>query len=250
MASNISDVAAMGGRPARAVATLCVGGATPITFVDELMDGLLQAAERWGVAVVGGDVSGAQQISLGVALLGTAERPVLRSGAQPGDVLCVTGSLGGAAGGLLALRKGLDGAGELKRRQLRPGARVEEGVAIARASATAMIDISDGFAADLAHLLKASGVGCDVEIESLPVDAALAEVATLIPPIEAALIGGEDLELLFSISEASLPGLEAVMEDLGTEVTQVGVVTDGPARIGDSTLEEWKERGWEHLRTS
>lgn len=249
MAANVSDVAAMGGRPARAVATLCLPPTTSVAFVDELLDGMLEVSGRWGVGLAGGDLSEAGRISVGVALLGTTSHSVLRSGARPGDALCVTGTLGGAAGGLLALRGGIEGADELKRRQLRPVARVEEGVAAASAGATAMIDISDGFARDLDHLVVASGVGCDVAIDSIPVDPALADIAELIFPMEAALAGGEDLELLFTIPESSLAELAAELKGIGTEVTRVGTITDGPACLGNASLEEWKERGWEHLRT-
>jgi thiamine-monophosphate kinase len=248
-AANVSDIAAMGGRPRRAVATLSLPSSTTVAFVDEILDGLLAASERWGAGVVGGDVSEADQISVGVALIGNAEHPVLRSGANPGDAICVTGALGGAAGGLLALRSDIEGAVELKRRQLRPVARVEEGVAAAAAGATAMIDISDGFARDLGHLVAASGVGCEVEIDSIPVDPALSEVSELIFPMEAALAGGEDFELLLTIREDSLTNLFTELNEIGTGVTRVGTITDGEARLGSASLEQWKERGWEHLRT-
>jgi len=248
-AANVSDIAAMGGRPRRAVATLCLPSTTQVAFVDELLDGLLAASERWGAGVVGGDVSEADRISVGVALVGNAEHPVLRSGAKPGDAICVTGSLGGAAGGLLALRTDVEGVAELKRRQLRPVARVEEGVVAATAGATAMIDISDGFARDLGHLVAASGVGCEIEIDSIPVDPALADLAELIFPMEAALAGGEDFELLLTIPEGSLNRLSIELNEIGTEVTRVGTITDGEARLGTTSLEQWKEGGWEHLRT-
>ena len=247
MASNVSDVAAMGGRPAKAVATLCVGRDITVALIDDLLDGILEACERWRVGLVGGDVSEAERLSLGIALLGSAERPVLRSGAMAGDLLCVTGALGGAAGGLLALRNGIAAEG-LKRRQLRPVARVEEGVAAARAGATAMIDISDGLAADLGHLVAASGVGCDVDTDSIPVDPALAEVAELIDPLEAALAGGEDLELLFTIPESSYSAAESAVKGIGTQLSRIGTITDGEARIGDSSIDRWKEEGWQHLR--
>ena len=248
LAATASDVAAMGGMPSRAVATLSMPSSCPVTVVDDLLEGMLEACERWQIGLVGGDISEADRMSLAIALLGDAQRPVLRSGAHTGDLVCVTGTLGGAAGGLLALRQGLDGLAGVKRRQLRPVARVDEGLALARAGATAMIDVSDGFIADLDHVLQASGVGCEIRLESIPVDPHLEEVAELVAPLEAALTGGEDFELLATIPEGSFAAAEAAVEALGTPITMVGMITDGAARIGDGPIADWKEKGWQHLR--
>jgi thiamine-monophosphate kinase len=171
---------------------------------------------------------------------------VLRSGARPGDAICVTGALGGAAGGLIALREGLDAPG-LTRRQLRPEARVEEGVGIARAGATAMIDLSDGLAVDLVRVMEASGTGCEVDVDSIPVDEGLAALANAAAPLELAILGGEDFELLFTMSEQALGTLRAAAIGPEIAITRIGTVTDGEARLGGDALSEWKERGWDHL---
>jgi thiamine-monophosphate kinase len=175
LAVNVSDIAAMAGHPTHAVVTLSLRPDCEVAFVDGILDGLLEASRRWSVHLVGGDLSGADQIVISLALLGAAagDRAVHRTGARPGDALCVTGRLGGAAGGLLVLRRnpgrGDDAHDRLVKRHLRPEARVEAGAALAAAGATAMIDLSDGLAVDLGHLCTSSGVGCRIDPQAIPI---------------------------------------------------------------------------------
>jgi thiamine-monophosphate kinase len=247
VAINASDVAAMGGRPLHALATLGLPPDTSRRFVDQLMDGMLDAAERWSIRLVGGDISAAGEVSVGIAMTGVPiGSPVLRSGARPGDAICVTGSLGGAAGGLIALRGGVDAPG-LARRHLRPEARVDEGEKVARAGASAMIDLSDGLAVDLARLMEASGTGCEVDTASIPVDEGLAALGDAAEPLELSILGGEDFELLFTISEEALAGLTASTTEPSTAITRIGTVAAGEARLGNDALSRWRERGWDHL---
>ena len=249
MAVNVSDVAAMAGKPSHAVATIGVHPSTPVTLVDGIARGLAAAGRRWGVAVVGGDVSAAPVLILGVTMLGAsgARRPVVRSGARPGDLVCVTGSLGGAWGGLELLRSGHAAASPaLVERQLRPQARVEDALRLSDTGATAMIDVSDGFAVDLARLMAASGTGCVVDPAAVPLDPGLGVLVDLDlwreeDLLGGAILGGEDFELL-----ATLPrGV-----DPPEGVTVVGEVTEARAlRFGDEDLEELgREHGWDHLR--
>jgi thiamine-monophosphate kinase len=248
VAVNVSDVAAMAGTPTHAVATLALPPRTPVALADGIGRGLAAAAERWGVAVVGGDVSAAPLVTLGVTVLGRAEgRAVRRSAARAGDLVCVTGSIGGAWAGLQLLRAGrLDASRALVERQLRPVARVEEGRALAEAGATAMIDVSDGFAVDLTRLMAASGTGCVVDPARVPLDPDLGVLAEAGLRREdellvGAILGGEDFELL-----ATLPREVALPEG----VTVVGEVTgDRTLRLGDDDLEEMgRNEGWDHLR--
>ena len=254
VAANASDIAAMGGRPWRAVAGVALRPDTSLEFVDSLAEGLASACREWDIGLVGGDFSSAREISATVALLGRAHEggPVLRRSANIGDALCVTGALGGAAGGLLALNGKLAPGAELAplvERQLRPRARVAEGEALA-GLVTAMIDISDGLAVDLGHLTDSSGVGCDVDLASIPVDPGLRRL----PFTDAAqtqglaITGGEDFELLFTIDEGHLEEARAVLAETGTPLTRIGVITEGPARIGGRDLDDWRAQGWEHLR--
>jgi thiamine-monophosphate kinase len=251
VAINASDIAAMGGMPRRAVTTLVVPRSTPLAFVDALADGLAEGARAHGVGVVGGDVSRGSEITVGLAMIGLPTvAPVLRSGAKSGDLICVTGTLGAAAAGLLVLQ-GLDAPRaareRLSARQLRPIARVEEGRAIALGGATAMIDISDGLIADLGHILAASGVGCSVDPGSIPIDPDVLEVMGS-DASELALHGGEDFELLFTIPEDEFRAVTQVVAEFGTMVTRIGEITEEGKLWGG---EEWMEievAGWDHLR--
>jgi thiamine-monophosphate kinase len=253
MAANASDVASMGGRPTHAVAAVSLPPTTPLSFVDDLVDGFIQAANKWGFSIVGGDVSAASEISVCVAMVGvpTGSQAVQRRGARLGDAICVTGALGGAAAGLVALRRGIttddDRVARLIQRQLRPAARVEEAVLVTELGPTAMIDVSDGLAVDLEHLLEASGRSCDIEENAVPVDPDIAAVDG-IDPFEAAVIGGEDFELLFTIDAGSLDQAAAALRSIGTSVARIGTVVSEGRHIGPRSLSEWRELGWEHLR--
>lgn len=255
VAINASDIAAMGGRPWRAVAAVSLRPDTTVGFVDELAAGIACACEEWDIGLAGGDFSSGREISASLALIGKAPEggAVLRSGAKPGDALCVTGALGAAAGGLLALA---DGAGKdeslktLTERQLRPRARVAEGLVLGRL-VSAMIDVSDGLATDLGHICDASGVGCDVDVDLIPVDPALENLPSQQHPrgpLHLAVTGGEDFELLFAIDEGHLTRAGAGLDELGTPMKKVGVVTEGRRLIGGRDLDDWRAEGWEHLR--
>jgi len=196
LAVNLSDIAAMGGRPGHAVVSV-VGLSPP--KVEELYEGILEASVLYSCPVVGGDLSQGHEVVISVTVTGWAdERPVLRSGARPGDRIWVTGPLGAAAAGLRWLRahgrpKPATAEAALVRAHARPRPALAEGVAARRAGATAMIDVSDGLVADLAHIAEASGVGFDLCPEpELPV----APGATL----EEALGGGDDYVLAFTMA--------------------------------------------------
>ena len=249
VAVNVSDVAAMAGKPTHAVATLVLPPSTPVDLVEGIGRGLAAAARRWDTSVVGGDLSAGPVVALGLTVIGAlaTRRAVTRGGARPGDLVCVTGSIGGSWGGLELLRRGRgDAAPELVERHLRPVARVDEGRLLSDLGATAMIDVSDGLAVDLARLMHASGTGCRVDPAAVPVDPGLDVLVELgIARSEdltrSAILGGEDFELL-----ATLPaGIEAP-----GGVTVVGEVTEaGRLRFGDDDLEELgREHGWDHLR--
>ena len=242
VAVNVSDVAAMAGRPTHAVATLALQPSTPVDLVDGIGRGLAAAARRWDVAVVGGDLSAAPVTTIGLAMIGVPfHRAVPRDGARPGDRICLTGTIGGSWGGLTLLRAGRgDDSLDLVERHLRPQARVDEGRVLAELGATAMIDVSDGFAVDLTRLMRASGTGCNVEPSAVPLYPGLAVLGEE-DVLRGAILGGEDFELL-----ATLPR----DVDPPDGVTVVGEVTEGPSlRFGDDDLEEMgRERGWDHLR--
>jgi thiamine-monophosphate kinase len=207
--ANLSDLAAMGARP---VALLAAFG-LPAGFADaaEIAAGM----REHGVPVAGGDLSRSPVLVVSVTALGRAERPVLRSGGRPGDLLAVTGRLGGQAASRYAGR-------------VTP--RSEEGCALATV-ATAMIDLSDGIASDAGRLARASGVGAVVELERLP----RAPGAT----IEQAATGGEDYELLVALPA----GVEAPVP-----LTVVGRLTEErDVVLVDATGAPQPLRGWDHF---
>jgi thiamine-monophosphate kinase len=254
LAVNVSDIAAMGGRASKGVVTLTIPSDTEVGFVDDVMTGLLEGAALWGVDLVGGDLGGGGEISISVALLGTSQaEPVLRSGARPGDAVCVTGVLGGAAGGLAVLKEGRprsEADRALVERQLRPKPRLEEGSIAAGVGCSAMIDISDGFAVDLWRLLVAGKVGCEVDDDLVPLDPALMESGRVADPRETAIIGGEDFELLITMDDDLVDEARRRVEAAGNTLTRVGFITESGASIGGRDIDEWRSKAWEHLSGS
>jgi thiamine-monophosphate kinase len=267
LAVALSDLAAMGAGPGEAYVVL---GIPPDLDEDgclELLEGLARVAEETGTALAGGDVTRAPALTLAVTVVGHAERPedlVTRSGARPGDTLVVTGELGGAAAGLQLLEADSSlrssfvshGATEDERtrsliaRQLEPRPRLEAGRALAEAGATAMIDLSDGLGGDAGHLAAASGVGLRIDAAVLPLAAGVAEVAVATgrDPLQLAVSGGEDYELLAAIPVDRLAAAPnrllaaasaEVEEQSGVGLTRIGEVVAGEGveiRLPDGAL--------------
>jgi thiamine-monophosphate kinase len=200
---NVSDIAAMGGRPKFALLGLGLRRGLGEGWVEEFFSGFKEAAAQNRVSLVGGDISGSRQIAISVTLVGEGERIVRRSGARPGDLVFVSGSLGRAAAGLRLLRKGHRlgedvQADALIKAFLDPVPRVRLGRELARRRlASAMLDMSDGLSVDLLHLCEESGCGADIEIERLPISPELQRIERNPEPL--ALHGGEDYELLFAV---------------------------------------------------
>ncbi len=231
--ANLSDVAAMGGRPTHVVAGVAGRGTR---LLEEVFEGLLEACRAYETALVGGDLSHSEQLFLSVAILGQAppSGAVLRSGGRPGDELYCTGPLGAAAAGLSRLRQDGRATGRLVEAFLRPRARVREGSLAARLGASAMIDISDGLAQDLSHLTAASGVGA--ELEGVPVAEGASE--------QEALSGGEDYELLFSVAPGTDVEQAFAREALAPPV-RIGRLVAEPARLS-LRGEPLEPRGYSH----
>jgi thiamine-monophosphate kinase len=261
MVANVSDVAAMGGFPTRATVALCVPADASNADIDELYDGMIGIAERYGFEIVGGDiVSSIEGLVVSVALLGAVEpdRIVTRSGAVVGDAVVVTGSLGGSEAGLLSLIEGLPGGGAVdaaRRRHLAPAARLTEAQAIIDvATPHAMIDVSDGLSSEVWHIAEESGVGVRLSGEAVPVDPAAIEVAREmgLDPLALALKSGEEFELLVTIPTSELARTADHVEAVtGTPITRVGEVVDasrGCMLTGRRGSEIPLERvGYEHL---
>lgn len=254
VAVNCSDVAAMGGTPRRALVSLGLRPGIEMEFLEALYCGMRECSDAFGMAVVGGDVSRCDQLVLSVALLGNpaGRRVIERRGARPGDVICVTGTLGAAAAGFRLARAGIPVPPALRAAHLRPVPRVREVEVLRRFIPNAMIDVSDGFAADLGHICDASGVGARVDAARLP----LIDPAGLpadFDPLELALGGGEDYELCFTIvPERAEKAAAEVEARTGTAVSLVGEVTDkvdGRVVVVGGSPRPLVATGWDHLRS-
>lgn len=261
---NVSDVAAMGGSPRYGLACLGLPPAAESAWIMELYGGMREAAEDLGLVLVGGDTSRADRTVVSVTVYGEVgkDRAVTRSGARPGDVLVVTGSLGASAGGLRLSRApeerqkaalSTDAGRTVVGVHERPVARVGEGQALAAAGATAMIDVSDGLALDLARVCEESAVGARVQLTDVPVSPALGEVAPVIgmDPLDLALHGGEDYELLAALPQQAVEDARGTIgERFGTALTAIGEVTDTLRLVAvqtDGTEVPLEPKGWDHF---
>jgi thiamine-monophosphate kinase len=244
VAVNASDVAAMGGIPRFVLAS---GGAPDPETALRCSQGVLEACERFGIYPLGGDTTRADALTVDVAILGElTTRPVLRSGASPGDLLAVTGELGASAAGLLAFERGMTGPERLIHRCLRPEPRLEAGRVAAMLGVTAMIDLSDGLASDVHHVCDQSKVGCKVDLDLLPINDDTRELAESLehdPEILAAT-GGEDYELLICAPD---PDLDALARNVEVPLTLIGEITESDVvfmRRGDPVE---GLTGWNHF---
>jgi thiamine-monophosphate kinase len=234
LAVALSDLAAMGAEPGEAYVVLGVPTDLDEEGCMELLDGMGRVAEETGTTLAGGDVTRAPVLTLTVTVVGHAERPgdfVTRSGARPGDALVVTGELGGAAAGLLLLEQrnaseidhpgGGSMSDALIATQLEPMLRLAEGRMLAKAGATAMIDLSDGLGGDASHLAEASGVGLQIDGAALP-------LADGVTDLTIAVSGGEDYELLAALPPERLEAAtSAVEKQSGIALTRIGEVVAG-----------------------
>lgn len=241
VAVNLADVAAMGAKPSSVLVGIACPPDTPTQVVAEITDGMWAEASRAGVGVSGGDLVSADQLVLSITALGDLEdrEPVTRAGARPGDVLAVAGRLGWAAAGLAVLRRGFRSPVGVVNAQRCPEPPYEAGPQAALAGATAMLDVSDGLLADLAHLADASEVGLDVQTGLLEVSTRLREVGSALgaDPLTWVLTGGEDHALV-----ATFPPFD----DLPEGWRKIGVVTMPGSGVTVDGEAYGRPGGWEH----
>jgi thiamine-monophosphate kinase len=266
-AVNLSDIAAMNGTPRQIVVGLGVSSRYTLEALEELYWGIKKACEAYHVDFVGGDTtSSLSGLFISVTVIGDVDKDQVtyRKGAKPGDLLCVSGDLGGAYMGLLTLEREkqafkanpsvqpeLQGKDYILQRQLKPEPRIDITEALKKENIlpTAMIDISDGLASEALHISKESGVGVAIYEDKLPIDQetyTTAEEFQILPSI-AALNGGEDYELLFTISQSDYDKVLKI-----PQVHVIGYITDiseGNRLISnDNTVIELSAQGWDAFR--
>lgn len=250
IASNVADVAAMGAKPTALVVAIALPGHTQISWLEDfaagLNAGLTQLAP--GASVVGGDLARADQVFISVTAHGDLEglEPVLRSGAKPGDILAVAGTLGKAAAGLSLLQSEIADAknafDELVSIQLRPMPPIPAGVLANKAGATSMLDVSDGLAKDASRIAKASGVTVQIDKSALLGFEAVLELAALrleVTTEDWVLFGGEDHALLATFPEGS--SIPKEFKPIGRIIASSGVLV----LLDDIELQA---NGWDSIR--
>lgn len=241
-AANLADIAAMGARPTALLVSLCVPADLDIAWAEGLADGLTAEAARVGAAVVGGDTSASPTLTVAVTALGDLQgrAPVLRSGAQPGDVVALAGRTGYAAAGYTVLSRGFRTPKILVAAYRRPEVPYDAGVQAAAHGATSLIDISDGILQDLGHIATASVVGIDLHKAAFEVPAQMRDAASAlgVDPYVWLLAGGDDhaLAATFPAGTPLPPGFRAV----GTVHEGTGVTVDRQKWEGGT--------GWDHFR--
>jgi len=251
LARGLSDIAAMGGEPVAAFLSLALPRDLPQSWVGRFARSLISVAERYGATLAGGDTAESPNgILADIIVVGAvpAGKAVLRSGARPGERIYVSGELGGSAAAVVQMRA------KPKRklnpreysRHFFPEPRIELGrILREKGLASAMIDISDGFSTDLAHICEESGVGAEIDAEAIP-RASVGKPAREVD-LQLALHGGEDYELLFT----ARPGKRIPSRIAGVPVTHVGHITRGRnifLRNRAGVAYQLQPRGWEHFR--
>ncbi len=267
LAVNLSDIAAMGGEPRFVLISLILPPHLETAVIEQLYEGLRQEAVRYGTSIVGGNIAGSgvgHQLVIDITLLGTVERGhvITRAGAKTGDVLCMTGTVGDAAAGLHTLLYPQlaypeEACQAVRARCLTPQARVREGRLLGQLGpevVTAMLDISDGLSGDVQHLCEQSGVGIAIALAQLPVSPALLAMARCVArdPLDWALHGGEDYELLFTVAPEHVARVRQMIQvQTGTPVTVIGMVCAAEegryVTYADGRREPLIARSWDHL---
>jgi len=252
LAVNLSDIAAMGGLPRYALVSLALPPETELDDVTALYTGMLELAKKYGVTIVGGDISSAPLVVISITVLGSSpqKKILTRSSAKPGELIAVTGYLGAAAAGLEMLTKKLKldppATTRFKQAFFKPTPRITEGQLLLEQGVKTAIDISDGLLADLGQIGKASKVGAKIEADRVPVEP-LVKAALDDKAMELALAGGEDYELLFT---AGAEIMEKVKQAAACPVTVIGKITAGRGVTvvdGKGKPLKMSKAGWEHF---
>lgn len=254
LAVNLSDLAAMGATPAWALLALTLPNAD-VAFIDGFAAGFAQLAQPYRLALVGGDTTrGALTISVAVHGFVPPGKALTRTGAQVGDIVLVTGTLGDAAAGLQCVQRNhrCDDAQVryLIERLNRPTPRVAAGLAL-RGRANACIDVSDGLLADLGHICASSQVGAEIDAALLPHSSALLDLFDEATSQDFALSGGDDYELCFTVPPQQVAAVQADLARLGCGATRIGRIVEGEGvtvRDSEGHRLESLRQGWDHFK--
>jgi thiamine-monophosphate kinase len=248
LAVNLSDLAAMGAEPAWMTLSLSLPQSNP-RWLEGFAAGLFELADRFGVALVGGDtVRGPLVITIQIAGWVEADRWLTRSGAKPGDLIFISGIPGEAAAGLSVIQSNQalsEPVRHLRQRFLRPEPRVVLGREL-RGFASAAMDVSDGLLVDLEKLCAASRCGARLDVDALPPSAAMLQLMPAAECIEHALAGGDDYEIIFTVPESRAQLVRALRS---VECTQIGVMSEGSTVpcMRDGAPFEPRGRGYDHF---
>jgi thiamine-monophosphate kinase len=253
LASNISDVASMGGLPTYALVTLGLPPETEVSDLESLYQGMLDISNEYGMAIVGGDMVRSPVAFITVALTGAMRgQPMVRTTARPGDLVAVTSHLGSSGGGLKLMLEGSSETGEaadfLRESHRRPRPAVAEGQSLVESEITTAMDVSDGMADDLSKLCRASGVSGKIFADRLPMHPFL---SGRFPDdcVDLALGGGEDYVLLFTGSPAKVNHVVAVLSGGAAVVGEITAGNPGQITVVDAQGNEIPvgNRGWDHF---
>ncbi|WP_328461605.1 thiamine-phosphate kinase [Actinoplanes sp. NBC_00393] len=242
-AANLADIAAMGATPTALLVALCIPPGTDAAWAEGLADGLSDEAASVGASVVGGDMSSSPTLTIAVTALGDlgGAAPVRRDGAQPGDILALSGRIGYAAAGLTVLSRGFRTPKLLVEAYRRPAVRYAAGPEAARLGATSLIDVSDGLLQDLGHVAAASVVAIDVRSDAFEVPDQMRDAANAlgVDPYQWILSGGDDHPLAATFPpDTELPDTWQV---IGSVHDGTGVTVDRKPWTGGGL-------GWDHFR--
>lgn len=265
---NLSDIYAMNATPTQVTVSLGFSSKFPLEAVEELYDGMLLACDKYGIDLIGGDTTSSKQgLVISVTSIGSADEKdvVYRNTAGEGDLICVSGDLGGAYVGLQLLEReklvflenpniqpDLEGKDYIVERQLKPEARKDiiDLLKSVKVKPTAMIDVSDGLASEVLHICKQSNKGCNIYEEKIPIDPMTYDTAREfnLDPTICALSGGEDYELLFTIKQADY---DKIKHDV--DISIIGHITEAAAGCNlvskSGNVHELKAQGWNAFKS-
>lgn len=253
VAVNLSDIAAMGGKPLGVVTAIGITKGHPLEFLEQMVDGMNDCALRFGTSIVGGDTKEHADLILCGTAVGEVSKEgiLLRKGARAGDLIAVTGALGKAGSGFLSMKRNLN-LKEAEDRLKRPWPRVKEGMALSASGfVTSCMDISDGLSSSIFELSRNSGMTHEIDYAKVP-KAPEVEMAfhDLERQKDLVLNFGDDFELLFTIKREREQDMQALAESMGCPLTVIGKVTSGEENIlvDNGRREKLENLGYEHFR--